>query len=329
MSPTRFNFARKHRAHVLTIVLFGVLAAVQLTVLRSLSYSRASLRTLSAEKAARASDPLMLNDLDWHPERYAVADSLQPIRAVVADHCPGRAGYQLAVCLTDLFARQFPHGMPTREFFDKHHDPVAVFQAHLAGEPGHCVSRSGMLAVALLATGTPARVVQILDRAGVHGHNVVEVWDAGSWRLLDPTFARSLEAADGKSSALDMRSPPFPRWRHVPERVPGAGVIQAPALQEYAEGWLQQALLVYPEPWLYTRVGPPLSAWPFRGRFLMVGDPTLRVGRGQMLLQAGAGISLMLGLGILLSLLNGLRSGLLSSLSRRRRTAIHAETEIG
>jgi hypothetical protein len=327
MSPTRFNIARKRRAHVFGIVLFGVLAAVQLTALRSLPYSRASLRTLSAEKAAQASDRLMLDDLDWHPERYAVAASLQPIRAIVGDHCPGSSGYQLAICLTNLFARQFPHGMPTREFFDKDHDPVAVFEAHLAGEPGHCVSRSGMLAVALLATGTPARVVQVLDRAGVHGHNVVEVWDAGSWRLLDPSFAGHLEAADGKTSALDMKSPPFPRWRPVAERVPVAGVNQAQALHDYAERRLQEALIIYPEPWLYTRVGPPLSAWPFTGRFLLVGDPSIWVGRGQVLLQAGAGISLMLGLGILLSLLKGLRSGLLPSLSRRRRIAIHAETE--
>ena len=294
-----------------------------------MAYSRASLRSVAADEAGSGGDPLRLAGLDWHPAAYATAAALEPIRSAVAQHCPGSAGYPLATCLANLFAQRFSQGMPTREFFNRQHNPAAVFQAHLSGEPGHCVSRSGMLAVALLATGTPARVVQILSQDGTRGHNVAEVWDDGRWRVLDPSFAGRLESADGSTSAIDMTTAPFPRWRHSATRVKVPGVNQAEALREYEQDRLRGALIIYPEPWLYTRVGEPMASWPLRGRFVIVGARTLQVGLGQALLQAGILLTGLVGLGLGLLLARDLVRGLGPVFSRRRNTAIRAETETG
>jgi hypothetical protein len=284
---------------------------------------------VTVDHAAVASNPLLLAGLDWTPAPYLAAPELQPIRATVDQQCPDSRGYSLAVCLSDLFARRFPHGEPSREFFDRRYDPVAAFHSHLAGESGHCVSRSGMLALALLATGTPARVVQILGRDGARGHNVAEIWDAGRWRVLDPSFAGRLESADGSTSAIDMMSAPFPHWRQSPARVKVAGVNQAEALREYEEDRLRGALIVYPEPWLYTRVGQPAASWPFHGRFIVVGSRTLQVGLGQLLLQIGILLSGLAALALAGQLGLDLWRASAPSFKRSRKTAIRAGTETG
>lgn len=280
-----------------TLVAAGVLAVlttIQIVALRNLPYSKASLGSVSLSAALNPADPLVLDRLAWHPGIYQRAGSLQPIRDEVGKRCPAVSGFALATCLSNLFAARFANGHPTREFFARRHDPAGVFRAHLAGESGHCVTRSGMLALALLATGTPARVVQILGKDGGAGHNVVEVWEPTSgWRILDPSFAGLPESADGRSDAVSLTQPPFPRWRPEPTLTPVPGVDQREALKTYAENHLRGATVIYPDPWLYTRVGSPEASWPFHGRFVIVGARSFPLGWGQLLLQVGIAIGLM------------------------------------
>jgi hypothetical protein len=282
------------RGALVAAALLAVLTIVQIFALTTLPYSKASLRSVKLEAALNPTDPLVLDGLNWRPDHYVRAASLQSVRDTVAEHCPALSGFALARCMSNLFATRFANGHPKREFFNRQHDPVGVFRAHLAGETGHCVSRSGMLALALLATGTPARVVQILGKDGMAGHNVTEVWEAASgWRVLDPSFAGLPESDDGRSSAVSLTQPPFPRWRPEPSLTPVPGVDQREALTTYAEHHLRGAAVIYPDPWLYTRVGSPGASWPFFGRFVIAGSRSLAVGWGQPLLQAGIAITLL------------------------------------
>jgi hypothetical protein len=274
-------------ASLLTVALLLGLTVAQLLVLMKLPYSKASLQPLAMEAVTAPSDPLVLDGLSWHPQPFERASSLESVRVLTRQHCPGLAGFALATCLSNVFAQRFPNGGPRREFFDRQYDPTAVFMGHFAGEPGHCVTRSSMVAVALLATGTPARVVQILGRNGAVGHNVVEVWEPrAGWQLLDPSFAGLPESADGQTSAVALIQAPF-RWRPVPFLQRVAGVNQDQALVNYAEQHLLGGNIVYPDPWLYTRVGSSQTNWPFNGRFVVVGPTSLRLGPGQALLRAG------------------------------------------
>ena len=262
-------------------LLLGALCA-QLFVLRNLPYSKASLGAVSVEEALNPKDPLVLDELDWHPARFQNDPSLDPIRAVTREHCPNSIGFALATCLTNVFARKFPHGAPSREFFDRVYDPVKMWNGHLSGEPGHCVSRSGLLATALLASGTPARVVQFFSS---RGHTVIEVWEPGAgWRVLDPSFAGTVEAKSGRASAVALTTAPVAaRWEVIPSLVQVQGVEPPPR----DDGGWRQASIVYPEPWLYTRVGTTMAQWPLMGRFVMVGPTTMQLGLGQRLLRGG------------------------------------------
>ncbi len=204
----------RSRAPRLTfLALFVLLLATlaQALVLRGLQYSKASLSSVTLQEALQPPDPLALDGLRWHPEPYSRAPELAPMRALVREHCPGLTGFALGMCVSNVFAKRFGNGQPSREFFDRQHDPVAVFLGHLAGEPGHCVTRSGMLAATLLAAGTPARVAQVVGGDDGFGHNVIEIWDqARGWRVMRPSFAGLPVSSDGKTSAVDLTLPPLP-----------------------------------------------------------------------------------------------------------------------
>jgi hypothetical protein len=281
----------------------------QALVLRGLQYSKASLSSVTVQEALHPADPLALDGLRWHPEPYSRAPGLAPMRALVREHCPGLTGFALGTCVSNVFARRFGNGQPSREFFDRQHDPVAVFQGHMAGEPGHCVTRSGMLAATLLAAGTPARVAQILGGASGFGHNVIEIWDqASGWRVMDPSFAGLPVSPDGKTSAVDLTLPPFPRWQPEPALHLVGGVDQRQALLAYSEEHLRVARVVYPDPWLYTRVGRDSARFPFLGRFVLVGPRAMSLGIGQPLLQAGILLSAAAWLAVAARLLWRVRS---------------------
>jgi hypothetical protein len=64
-------------------------------------------------------------------------------------------------------------------------------------------------------------------------------------------------------------------------------VDQQQALLAYGEPHLRGARVIYPDPWLYTRVGRDSARFPFFGRFVLVGPRGLSLGIAQPLLQVG------------------------------------------
>jgi hypothetical protein len=270
------------------------LIAVQLLVLRHLHYSKAWLVHASVHEARAPRDPLALGDLHWDPAPYQRAASLAPLRALVADRCAGKGAVATAECLTDLFAEHFINGVPAREFFDAGYSPAADLAEHLGGAPGHCVTRSGLLAAALLSAGFPARVVQLLPRTG-GGHNVAEVWEPGrGWVFVDPSYRLSIDGTAGAASAAAALSrPERVRWRVNIALHPVVGV---PTEAQVIYGELRRLVgghLVYPDPWLYTRVGHRAAPAPFQARFVVVGPPSFRLGIAQPLLHIGITLALI------------------------------------
>jgi hypothetical protein len=153
----------------------------------------------------------------------------------------------------------------------------------MAGAPGHCLTRSAILATELLSVGIPARVVQFVpveDR----GHTLVEVWDdADGWTVVDPSTSGILVGSKSPAdSAVELLADPSTaEWR-------GFG----PASKQGVDGTAQtvhlRALLrgdvIYPEPWLYLRVGERAAPWPFRGEYARIGRAFPTLGPLQQLL---------------------------------------------
>jgi hypothetical protein len=285
-------------------VALTALLALQLLALRHFDYSKAWLARASLQEARIPRDPMALGDLHWDTARYQEAAALAPLRALVANHCPGKSAVDTAECLSDLFARRFAHGVPSREFFDRQYSPAAELAEHLAGTPGHCVTRSGLLAAAMLSAGFPARVVQLLPSIGL-GHNVAEVWDPSrGWVFVDPTYRVTSAGPPGASSAAAiLGAPGEARW-HSNTNVREAAALRADFEVVYAN--LRRLLgghLVYPDPWLYTRVGHRSAPAPFQGRFVIVGPPSFRLGIAQPLLHIGITLTVLALVGAVLSAL--------------------------
>jgi hypothetical protein len=275
-------------------VVFAGLALGQLLALRQADYSKAWLLRATVEEARAPRDPLALGPLRWDPAPYQSAPSLAPLRNMVATHCAGLPAVATAECLADLFAQRFAHGVPAAEFFDARYSPADDLAAHLAGAPGHCVTRSGLLAAALLAAGIPARVVQLRPLSG-GGHNVAEVWDqANGWVYIDPTYRLTVEGMPGTTSAAaSLRPKAHTRWRvnTAMREVAGTGTETAFLYDNMDR--LLGGHLVYPDPWAYTRVGRQLAPWPFQARFVVVGPLSLRLGLLQRLLHVGIALALL------------------------------------
>jgi hypothetical protein len=282
----------RRRAALTALVLAGLLA-LQLAALRRLEYSRAWLASMGIGEARAAGTSLSLGGLRWEPDPYVAAPSLAPFRNLVAQHCPERGGVDTASCLGDLFSQRFAHGAPPIEFFAAGYVPTQALAEHLAGTPGHCVSRSGLLATALLASGFPARVVQLVPHEG-SGHNVVEVLDPGrGWVLMDPTYGFLIDAPGGHAAVDALAAPHQVRWRFDPAMRPAVALPRTEAAQRASADRLITGDVVYPDPWLYTRVGRSSAPAPFQGRFLIVGRRSLALGLGQPLLQASSVLSLL------------------------------------
>lgn len=268
----------------------ALLVVVQLLALRRLEYSQAWLVRASREEARTPRDPVALGGLRWDPAPYVAAPSLAPFRAIVASRCAGLTAVATADCLSDLFAERFAHGRPSREFFESSYRPVEDLAAHLAGAPGHCVTRSGLLATALLASGFPARVAQFLPEDATRGHNVVEVWNGvNHWVLVDPTYRLAVDGTPGGGSAAEaLDAGPEARWRinNALRVVPQVYPARDNELYDIARNLLS-GHLIYPDPWLYTRVGHRRAPAPFQGRFVVIGPRSFGLGLAQPLLQVG------------------------------------------
>jgi len=216
------------------------------------------------------------------------------------EHCASLAGLDAAECLSATFAATFPHGVPSHEFVDAEYDPVADLASHMEGAPGHCVTRSGLIAAILLSAGMAARQMQM---AAPH-HNVVEVFDERlGWVLIDPTFGAVFRTASGPSSAAALVNDSDGQWtQELASPAPHAKLGFEPDTGPRE--------IAFPDPWLYTRSGKRAADWPFRGIFVHAGARGWQQGFGQQVARWTAG-------GLILALVATLLSR--SLLARRLR----------
>lgn len=256
---------------------------VSMAYLRALPYSTSWLVAVD-EKVATAppsASGFALGPLEWDLETYRGATMLEPFRVAFAS-CSSLLGLDAARCATNIIQSRSSAGSPTTEFVDAQYDPAEALHAHLSGAPGHCTARSSMLATALLSMGLAARVVQVLSPSGV-GHNLVEVWDSRhGWLLFDPHFDSSY-LLDGEfvSAAQLTHASRGLTWRRPHEGQPDLNVFAG-------------AMVSYPEPWLYTRVGGHCAPFPFRGCFAQIAPKQWEHGMAQHFSRAAALVFLAL-----------------------------------
>lgn len=225
-----------------------------------------------------------MGHLVWDTPRYASEPRLEPLRSLYHSRCENRVGAAAAACLSDVFARAFPADSPQHELFDPVYDPARDLAAHMAGEPGHCVTRSGLISAVLLSVGIPARVVQFYGVMGA-GHNVMAVWDGElGWAVFDPSF--------GAFVAVGQRPVGAEAIVAQPDDVGLLRAGLAPAgekAQEFYHTLTAGGVTVtYPEPWLYLRVGERAAPWPLRASFAVIGARRWCVGPAQTAARASA-----------------------------------------
>lgn len=252
-------------------------------LLRALPYSSCRLTAVSAAEVGRRPTPdFTLGPLTWRVAEWKEAQALNVFRKSLRADCGWATGVKAATCAAAALARRSPLGRPSSEFIDREFDPVRHFERHMAGEPGHCLTRSAIIATQLLAVGIPARVVQIVPSQG-RGHTVVEVWDeALGWTVIDPTSGGIVTSHSSRRSAADLLDAPASvQWTPIPSATFAA--TTARERQRYYQSVLQ-GNLVYPEPWLYLRLGERVAPKPFRGHFVRVGPESLALGPAQVVL---------------------------------------------
>jgi len=285
----------KKRRLLWLALLFASLAAAQAIGLQRLPYSTSLIEAAAVSDAGPSNGLFQVGSVRCVVAAFESDPSLETYRKIYASSCGGTRGLAAAVRISDEFASRFPHGTPRDEFLFQGYDPVRELYAHLGGEEGHCVTRAGLVATTLLAAGIPARVLQVIP-PDTTGHNIVEVWDqTRGWVLFDPTTscAYSRRGRPGKpgpylSAAEAARSPAgivAVLLGKVPENIGDPGSFISPRFFAGA--------LIYPEPWLYTRVGRRYSHWPYGGKFVNVGAVSWRLGRLQALLDLGIGLCLL------------------------------------
>lgn len=265
---------RCHGASILLVLVAGAL----LLLLRALPYSSSTISKASNAAVIRSPTPdFEMAGIRWTVEAWSEAPELAAFRQDFVDHCARKRGVAAAVCVSDRMARAFPNGSPLTEAFAPVFDPTEHLRAHAAGRPGHCVTRSAILSAELLAVGIPARMVQLLgpDGPDSSGHTAVEVWGSDGWTLVDPTYGRVLHSGSGGGSALALvLRPSTVRWQ------PG-GVVPAGSAPPGVGNPFAGGTILYPEPWLYVRLGQHAATWPFRARFARAGKANPLVGPAQ------------------------------------------------
>jgi hypothetical protein len=256
--------------------ILAVVAGGLLLALKALPYSTSVFSSVSPGGVLRPPAPdFELDGIRWPVSSWSRDPALGPFRHDFLEHCAGQQGLSAALCVSNRMARAFPNGEPRTEPFLAVFDPVAHLREHLEGSPGHCVTRSAILVAELLSVGIPARVVQILGPRGPtkSGHTVVEVWEhSRGWTVVDPTYGRVLRLNDREACAWTLVTHPHAvHWES--EGVTPGGVVASGG-----RGPLAAATILYPEPWLYLRIGSHSAPWPFRGRFARAGKVHLLVG---------------------------------------------------
>jgi hypothetical protein len=278
----------------LSLACLGVAIAL-LVLLRALPYSSVYLASVEAgEATARPTPDFALGTVSWPVETLAADPALQPFRQAMRASCGDAKGLAAAACVTAVLAERTPVGEPPDEYVSVAFDPVAHFERHMAGAPGHCLTRSAILATELLSVGIPARVVQLLPAQG-KGHTVTEVWDdIRGWTMVDPSTGGYLSAGGRGSGAELLADPSRLEWTAFGE----ASSAESDARRRYFQDLLTGNLL-YPEPWLYLRRGERVAPWPYRGQYARVGPEILTLGPAQQALAVAIPASFALGLGLL------------------------------
>jgi hypothetical protein len=238
----------------------GVVGALGSTAaLRRLDYSTSWIVGGAADEAAMAptASSIRVGELEWRVPLYAQAPELEPYRLEFAG-CGALEGLDAATCVYAVLDRSSPLGDPITEFVDASYDPSFALAQHLKGAAGHCTTRAALTSTALLAFGKPARVVQLLPGHG-NGHNLTEVFDPQKgWVIFDPSTGDWLADEQGHPvSAASIARGSAVRW---------ARMKAGPDVSVY-----RFATALFPEPWLYTRVGQRAATWPFRGTFVRLG----------------------------------------------------------
>lgn len=293
----RVGMRSAHVAHLTGGAL--LVTAIGLAIgLRALPYSSSTFSEVGQEEASlRPTPDFRLGPLVWPVVELKGSPAFAPFRQAFREACGTKLGLSAAGCAAAELARRSPFGQPKDEFVDRKFDPQDHFQRHLTGEPGHCLTRSAILATQLLSVGVPARVVQMLPADG-RGHTVVEVWDeCCGWTLVDPTFGGMVRPLSRSASAAALQAAPEnARWSGIrsPDFPPGSEQDRL----EYVRGALK-GHLVYPEPWLYLRMGSRVAPWPFRNHVVRIGPQDLWLGPVQRLLQVVIPIVGLAGLGFL------------------------------
>lgn len=264
-----------------------VALAAEVEALRRLPYSTSWIEEVSETELGLAPTPdFEIGGLKWPVVEYAVASALEPFRKVFTEHCGGTEGIDAALCASRHLAGQSPIGAPRHEFVDANYDPIAVLEEHLQGAPGHCTTRSALVAAELLSVGIPARLVQLIPAAG-GGHNIFSVWDVKEgWTLIDPTVPGVVTKTGHATSTRELLRYPTA----VSVSSSGAPTTSA-AGPSPALSTAETAL--YPEPWLYLRVGPRAAQWPFRGTFARIRRDRLTLGPLQKILFFASATTLM------------------------------------
>jgi len=286
------RFAKGVRRHIRTsrvryfgfAVVFAMLSGLQLLSLKSMDYSTSIIEACPSDALSIIpTSDFSLGSLKWDLANYTHDPNLEPLRDFFRKHTDGETGISAAIRLSNVFATAFPNGQASKEFLDAQYDPAVALQSHLDGEPGHCVTRSGLIAAILLSVGIPARVVQVIGDE--HGHNLLEVSDdQHGWILLDPLYGTFVGRENELISAEDAIK--FPESLHgIPF---DGGINLAGSGVDTVYRFLFKGDLLYPEPWLYMRVGERASYWPFRGKFVHVGSNNWRFGGGQRIFLFGA-----------------------------------------
>ena len=287
-----------------------VLVFVQLVVLRYLDYSTSYVSWLNVkpgDKMGKPTPDFSLGGFKWEVKKYETAKSLATLRNYFREKCGQKKGIEAASCVSLDLIEIIPKGTPKREIFNSNYSPERAFEKHLEGEQGYCTNYAGISAAMLLSAGVPARFLQIRANDGIGGHNIIEIWDRKyGWVLFDP-FNNGLIEKDGKPlSAVEAHF--AEKVDRVDAEEPG---VRRGHLPDYydKENRLRSAL-VYPEPWLYTRVGSKYMPL-VRGSFVGFGEGYFKYSLAQNLLRIGIVLcGAMLLIAIFVAGLRGIRRSL-------------------